>query len=139
MPQKKTVEEILSSGIAAKILVVNDGSRDETARQAKTSGVHVVSLPFNTGIGGAVQTGFRFAFENDFDIACQVDGDGQHNAAYLGALIKPVLDDESDMVIGSRFLPPFTGYRASLVRKIGINFFSQLISFLCGFRITDPT
>jgi len=136
---KKTVEEILSTGIAAKVLVINDGSRDDTAKKAKSSGAHVISLPFNTGIGGAVQTGFRYAFENDFDIACQVDGDGQHDVSYIGALIKPILENESDMVIGSRFVPPFMGYQSSFVRKIGINFFSHLISFLCSVKITDPT
>lgn len=136
---QNTVREILSAEIGAKVLVVDDGSKDDTARRARLAGCHVVSLPFNTGIGGAVQTGFKYAFENDFDVAVQVDGDGQHDASYVAALIKPVTEDSFDMVIGSRFLPPFTGYQSSFVRKIGIHFFSYLISFFCGFKVTDPT
>ena len=121
------------------ILVVNDGSVDSTAQEASAAQAMVVSLPFNLGIGGAVQTGFQFAKEHGFDLAVQVDGDNQHDVEYFKALIQPILDGTADMTIGSRFLPPFTGYRSSFVRRIGIHFFAQLISFLTGCKVTDPT
>jgi len=136
---KKTVEHIYSLGLPLSILVINDGSKDLTCQEAKKTEAFVISHPFNLGIGGAVQSGFKFAAEDDFDFAIQVDGDGQHDGAYLQALLEPLLKDEADMVIGSRFLPPYLGYRSSFVRRIGINFFANLISFLTQYHVTDPT
>ncbi len=135
----QTVREILSLKLPAEILVVDDGSSDQTVSEAKKAGAKVVSLPFNTGIGGAMQTGFQFALRNGFDIAVQVDGDGQHDATYLNELLKPVLQNQADLAIGSRFIPPYLGYQSSFVRRIGINFFAGLISFLTGVKITDST
>lgn len=135
----RTVGELNSLKLSLTVLVVDDGSGDGTGGEAARSGALVVSLPFNTGIGGAVQTGFKFALQGGFDVAVQVDGDGQHDVAYLEKLLKPVLDRESDLAIGSRFLPPYLGYRSSFIRRIGINFFARLISMLTGFKITDPT
>jgi len=136
---KKTIGEIKLQGSGLTILVINDGSRDTTAKEAKEAGAMVASLPFNVGIGGAVQTGFKFALKNNFDITVQVDGDGQHNTGYLKKLLQPILDGRADMTIGSRFLAPYLGYRSSFVRRIGIHFFAGLISFLAGVRITDST
>lgn len=136
-----TVREIQNCGIEARvsIVVIDDGSEDRTRMTAQKAGVDVVTLPFNLGIGGAVQTGFRYADEKEFDIAVQVDGDGQHDVKFLEDILTPVRDGRADMAIGSRFLPPFLGYQSSWVRRIGIHFFAHLISGLTGFRITDPT
>ena len=133
------VENIRSSGFVCEILVVDDGSSDDTALVARSLGVGVACLPFNLGIGGAVQTGFLYAVRYGFDIAIQFDGDGQHDAQFLNDLIEPILDNRSDMVVGSRFLPPNLGYQSSWIRRIGIHFFSRLISILTGMTITDPT
>lgn len=136
-----TIKEILAfkKDYLIDILVVDDGSKDNTFSEAVSSGVDVICLPFNLGIGGAVQTGFQYAFLRDYDFAIQIDGDGQHDVNYLEDILCPVLSDEFDMVIGSRFLPPYLGYQSSFVRRIGINFFSSLISFLIGCKVTDPT
>src|SRR3989304_3973331 len=108
-----TIQEISSLHLSrcfgdtvVSVLVVNDGSSDATAQHARKAGALVVSLPFNLGIGGAVQTGFKFAREQGFHFAVQVDGDGQHDVAFLEAIIRPVFNGEVDMTIGSRFLPP---------------------------------
>ncbi len=136
---KKTIQEIYLSRLSPAVLVVDDGSSDATSAEARAAQAWVATLPFNTGIGGAVQTGFQFALNKGFSIAAQIDGDGQHDAAFLEKLIEPILKNEADMTIGSRFLPPHLGYRSSFVRRIGINFFSRLISFLCRVNVTDPT
>jgi len=136
---KKTVEEIFSSPLQLNVLVVNDGSSDRTEKEAMQTKAHLVNHVYNLGIGGAVQTGFKFAQENDFDIVLQVDGDGQHDADYIESLIKPILDGKADMTIGSRFIPPFVGYQSSFIRRIGINFFANLISLITQYRVTDPT
>src|SRR5207237_10435809 len=98
----------------------------------------VLKLPFNLGIGGAVQTGFRFAFENGFDLAVRVDGDGQHDPTQLPALLEPVLAGEADIVIGSRFTGR-GGYRSSRSRRVGIGLLARAVSALVRQRITDPT
>jgi len=137
---QKIIEEIFAlENPHLSVLVVDDGSSDATLREARQTKAFVVTHPFNLGIGGAVQTGFKFAQEKGFDIAVQVDGDGQHDARYLKVLLAPVLRDECDVVIGSRFLPPYLGYQSSFIRRLGINFFAELISALTAYKITDPT
>jgi glycosyltransferase involved in cell wall biosynthesis len=121
-----------------EIVVVDDGSTDATAAAAERLGAHVVRLPFNLGIGGAVQTGFRYAFENGFQVAVRVDGDGQHDPAQLGALLAPVIADEADIVVGSRFASD-GGYRSSRSRRIGISILAKTLSLIVGRRVTDPT
>ena len=135
----RTVQEIFSLNLPLSIVVVNDGSTDKTAQEASQTDAMVISLPFNLGIGGAVQTGFKFAAQKGFDVAVQMDGDGQHNVQYLEKLIEPILKNEVDMMIGSRFLVSQAGYRSSLLRRIGINFFAHLISFITDCKVTDPT
>ena len=134
-----TVVEILAQSMPVEVLVVNDGSLDNTAEIAERAGAKVVNLPFNLGIGGAVQTGYRYAFDNNFDIAIQVDGDGQHDPAYLVGLVGPILQGRSDMCVGSRFLESKAGFRSSFLRRIGIRFFYFLIRLLTGLTVTDPT
>lgn len=133
------IQDLRRLSLPLTILVVDDGSRDLTAERARKAGAQVISLPFNVGIGAAVQTGFLFALSKDFDVAVQVDGDGQHDVSFLETLLKPLHSGQSDMVIGSRFLPPYLGYRSSLVRRLGITFFARLISILTGYPVTDPT
>ncbi len=135
----RTIEELRGLDLPLTILVVNDGSTDGTVREARQGGSKVISLPFNLGIGGAVQTGFLYAKLKGFSIAVQVDGDGQHDTGYLKVLLEPIIRGEADMVIGSRFLPPHLGYQSSLIRRVGIQFFSRLISFFTGCLVTDPT
>ena len=136
---KKTVDELSSLDEKYSILVVNDGSKDSTLEKAKQTKAIVASLPYNLGIGGAVQTGFRYAGDKEYDIVVQFDGDGQHDASYISKLLDPVINDQADFCIGSRFLPPFSDYRSSFLRRIGINFFAHLISFLTDYKVTDPT
>jgi len=122
----------------ADVLVVNDGSRDATARVARAMGAALLDMPFNLGIGGAVQAGCLYALRNDYDIAVQFDGDGQHLAAEIRKLIEPLVEGKADLVIGSRFLVP-GGYRAPLLRKIGINIFSFVLSRILDTAVTDST
>ncbi|MBF0486090.1 MAG: glycosyltransferase family 2 protein [Candidatus Omnitrophica bacterium] len=136
---ERTVQDVLALGLGIQPLVIDDGSKDNTADLAHRAGAEVVSLPFNLGIGGAVQTGYRYAEENDFDIAVQIDGDGQHDVACLAKLIAPVVDGEADLSVGSRFLEPQGGFRSSTMRRIGINFFVRLIRLLTKLHCTDPT
>ncbi len=136
---QRTIQEVLALSFGVTALVIDDGSLDATAAVAKKAGARVISLPFNLGIGGAVQTGFQYALKAGFTIAVQVDGDGQHDVSCLKNLLEPVVEKKADMTIGSRFIPPYVGYRSSFVRRIGINFFARLISFLTGCKVTDPT
>lgn len=135
----RVVGEVLALPFGVVPLVINDGSTDDTAGAAGRAGARVITLPFNLGIGGAVQTGYRYAEEQGFDVAVQVDGDGQHDVAYLAALLRPLQEGRADMVIGSRFLSPEGGFRSSFSRRIGISFFRVLIRRLTGFPTTDPT
>jgi glycosyltransferase involved in cell wall biosynthesis len=120
-------------------LVVDDGSTDETAAAARELGARVLRLPFNLGIGGAVQAGFVYALENDYDYVAQVDGDGQHDPADLRKLLAAMRRHRVDMVCGSRFLTDEHYYPAPISRRTGIHIFSFLLSLLVSSRISDPT
>jgi len=132
----RTVNEVKSKAPFADVLVVNDGSRDETTSVAGKIGVDVVNLPFNLGIGGAVQTGFKYALHNDYDVVVQVDADGQHDASYLPKLVDCLLAGKADIVIGSRYLDG-EPLEMPLLRDMGIRYFSWLTSKIVGQRITD--
>ena len=108
-------------------LVINDGSSDNTAAVCRRNGVPCLTLVQNLGIGGAVQTGYLYAVEKDYDIAVQFDGDGQHDILSLGTLIAPIMDGTSDFVVGSRFLDGTSDFHSTLMRRIGIRFLSAMI------------
>jgi glycosyltransferase involved in cell wall biosynthesis len=123
---------------SADVLVVNDGSRDATAHVARTMGVLVLDLPFNLGIGGAMQAGYLYAERNAYEVAVQFDGDGQHLAAEISKLIGPILAGKADLVAGSRFLVSGR-YKSPLFRKMGIWIFSFVLSRILGTAVTDST
>jgi glycosyltransferase involved in cell wall biosynthesis len=134
----RVIDEIRSFDPGFDIVVVDDGSVDRTAGIAADRGAHVLRLPFNLGIGGAVQTGYRFAFEHGYDLAVQVDGDGQHDPAQLPAILGPVLTGEADLCVGSRFAEG-TGYQSSFARRVGIRVFAYVVSAVVRQRVTDTT
>lgn len=130
------VEKCKSAMPTASLLVVDDGSTDQTSLRAREFGATVIRHPINLGIGGAVQTGYLYALENDFDIAIQIDGDGQHDPEFIPALLNRM--GEHDLMIGSRFISNI-GFQSSKARRIGILFFSKLLYFFTGKFYTDPT
>jgi glycosyltransferase involved in cell wall biosynthesis len=134
----RVIDEIRSFDPGFDIVVVDDGSTDRTAGMAADRGAHVVRLPFNLGIGGAMQTGYRFAFERGYDVAVQVDGDGQHDPSQLPAILAPVLDGSADLCVGSRFAGR-SGYRSSFARRVGIRLFAQIVSAVVRQKVTDTT
>jgi glycosyltransferase involved in cell wall biosynthesis len=134
----RVIDEIRAFDPGFEIVVVDDGSVDRTADVARKRGARVVSLPFNLEIGGAVQTGFRYALENGFDLAVRVDGDGQHDPAELARILEPVVRGEADIAVGSRFAET-GGYRPSRSRRAGIRILAWTVSALVRQRMTDPT
>ena len=132
------VEEVKNCLTQVDILVVNDGSTDLTYEKAKEKGVLVLDLPFNLGIGGAMQAGYQYAYEKGYDIAIQVDADGQHDPKEIAKLLKALEEKKMDVAMGSRFIGDL-GYKSSTMRRIGISIFSRVISMIVGQKITDPT
>ena len=132
------VDELLELAPDFDIAVVDDGSQDRTGFVAREHGAHVIRLPFNLGIGGAMQTGFEYARRNGYDLAVQVDGDGQHDARELATLLAPVLDDRADIVVGSRFAGD-QQHRVPRARRVGIAIFARLVSLIVRQRVTDTT
>jgi glycosyltransferase involved in cell wall biosynthesis len=135
----RVVDEIRAYDAGIEVVVVDDASTDETAAAAAERGATVLRLPFNVGIGGAVQTGFRFALEEGYDTAVRLDGDGQHDASELGKLLSPIERGEADLVVGSRFVDAGGAYRPPFARRLGIRLFARLVSVLGGQRVTDTT
>jgi hypothetical protein len=122
----------------ADVVVINDGSRDNTAQVAELAGAFVVSLPYNLGIGAAMQTGFLFAGRGGYDYAIQVDGDGQHDPHEVGEILEPILAGEADVVAGARYIED-RGYITPWPRRVGIIILATLISLIVRRRVTDPT
>ena len=133
------VDEILAFDPSIDVLVVDDASDDDTSAVAQRQGATVLPLLFNVGIGGAVQTGYRYARDEGYEIAVRLDGDGQHDASELGKLIAPIHADAADLVIGSRFVDPGGTYRPPFARRMGIRIFARLVSLLGGQKVTDTT
>lgn len=134
----KVIDEVKQFIPEATILVVNDGSSDRTSEIAKEKGATVLDLPFNLGIGGAMQAGYQYAFEHGYDVAIQVDGDGQHDPKEIPKLLKALGEKAVDLVIGSRFIGD-SEFKSSMMRRIGIAIFSKVISFIVSQKVTDPT
>ncbi len=124
---------------AADVLVINDGSLDNTVQQARAAAAMVLSLPYNVGIGAAVQTGFKFAAAHNYDVVVRSDGDGQHAPASIRRLLESLQADEADVVIGSRFLDEQGDYGTPAARRLGISILAKLLSVITSQRITDPT
>lgn len=123
----------------ADVLVIDDGSADETAAEAGAAGAIVLPLPLNSGYGAALQTGYKFAVRGGYTRIGQIDADGQHQASYLLEMLVALDEEDADVVIGSRFLGRDGHYRPSAARKVGIALFSRLASLITRQHITDPT
>lgn len=134
----KTVTDLKRKAPDFDYVVVNDCSKDDTMNICKEQGLNVLNLPINLGIGGAVQTGYLYAYNNNYDIAVQFDGDGQHDASYLDMMSEVMEQEQLDMVIGSRFITK-EGFQSSGLRRVGIRHFAFLTKFLFGQEIKDAT
>lgn len=135
---EQVISDLLKHAPYVDYLVVNDCSIDNTVAICKDKGYHYISLPVNLGIGGGVQAGYQYALEQNYDIAIQMDGDGQHDPKYLEDLIKPIVEDQADIVIGSRFIRK-EGFQSSRLRRLGISFLSYVIKMCSGFQVKDVT
>ena len=129
------VRQLLAEG--AEVLVVDDGSSDDTAALALAAGAAVIRLPTNLGIGGALQAGFRHAHAVGYPAAFQCDADGQHSTAFVGQLIKPLVEGRADLVIGSRFADGSDPYRVGRFRRVTMRILAVLISRISGVHLTD--
>lgn len=119
-------------------VVINDGSRDDTLNVCKQNGINVVDLPQNLGIGGAVQTGHKYAQLYGYDIDIQVDGDGQHDPAFISGLVTKI-ESGADLVVGSRFLEQTDGFKSTFMRRVGKTWLSGCLKIFTGTFVTDPT
>lgn len=133
------VRSIAALGVAEEILVVDDGSADDTAARARAAGASVVSLVENLGYGGALQTGYRYATTHGFDVVVQIDGDGQHDAAHIVDLLEALHSRELDVVLGSRFLEGSRSYAVPVARRVGMAVFRGIVRLATGQTISDPT
>lgn len=121
-------------------VVINDGSTDNTKKILDENHLNAVHLIMNLGIGGAVQTGYKYALEHDYDVAVQFDGDGQHDIESLDSLLEPIRQKEADLVVGSRFVGEVkSGFQTTFMRRFGIGVISNLIRWTTGQRILDTT
>lgn len=133
-----TVKDVVDHAKGFDYIVINDCSTDNTRKVLRKHNINFVDLPVNLGIGGAVQTGYRYAYYHGYDTVVQFDGDGQHDAKYLNSMLDELNKHEVNMVIGSRFIEK-KGFQSNSVRRAGITYFTRLIKILTRTRITDPT
>ncbi|MDD2518488.1 MAG: glycosyltransferase family 2 protein [Bacilli bacterium] len=134
-----TINKIKQNKEKYDYIIINDGSTDNTQKICEENNFNHINLIANLGIGGAVQTGYKYAFEHDYDIAVQFDGDGQHDVSYVKNLIKPLLKGK-DIVIGSRFINKnYSDFKSTASRRFGIKILSFVIKFLTEKDIKDPT
>jgi glycosyltransferase involved in cell wall biosynthesis len=143
--EAKSLPDLLSSLESYRdrydVIVIDDGSHDDTAAVARKLGVTVIQLPENLGIGGAVQTGFKYAVQHDYEIVVQIDGDGQHDPAWLDNLISPIRRGKANCVVGSRYMKehPDKNYKTPFLRRIGMIFSTSLLRLATGMTIYDTT
>lgn len=135
---EKVINNIVQNYPQYDYVIINDGSIDKTEEVCANAGYQVLNLPINMGIGGAVQTGYRYAKKNNYDVAVQIDGDGQHDVAFLEDMLKLLESGEADVVIGSRFVQK-EGFQSTQIRRVGIRFLSILARILTGVQIRDIT
>ena len=121
------------------MIVINDGSTDNTKKILKENNIPHINLIHNLGIGGAVQTGYKYAYENNYDIAVQFDGDGQHDVRYVEKIIKPIIEKKADLVIGSRFVEDIKTFKSTFARRVGIKIISCFMKFATHKKIHDTT
>ncbi len=135
-----TVNKIKEYSEELDYIVINDGSTDNTEKILIENNINHIKLINNLGIGGAVQTGYKYAYENGFDIAIQFDGDGQHDINYVPNICEPILNGQADMVIGTRYLDKSSSkFQSTFMRRLGSNIISIFIKVFAGKKITDPT
>jgi len=132
------ITELVGLTAAPDVLVIDDGSSDDTADVARRLGAHVVVLPYNCGIGATVQAGLAWGLDRGYDVIARFDGDGQHDPRGLSVLRKPVDEGTADFVVGSRYVTP-SGFQSTFFRRLGSGWFAFLLRALSGLRITDPT
>lgn len=135
---EKTVRDIEENAKGFDYVIINDCSTDNTREICEAKGFNIVNLPINLGIGGAVQTGYQYAVRYGYELAVQVDGDGQHDPQFLKQMADYMENHDVDMVIGSRFIEK-EGFQSSFMRRVGITYFTGLIKLCTGKKITDPT
>lgn len=126
-------------GVEIDYIVINDGSTDDTQKICDSRNIKCIQLMQNLGIGGAVQTGYMYAKMNDYDVAVQFDGDGQHDISSLKQLLEPIIQGESDFVVGSRFVDGNSQFQSTRMRRVGISWLSKTIKLFTGITIKDPT
>lgn len=130
----------IDHGTNYDVIVINDGSKDNTAKICEKNNIQHITLVHNLGIGGAVQTGYKYAYERGYDIAVQFDGDGQHDVHYVEKIVKPIINKKADFVIGSRFVEKNSSeFKSSATRRIGIKIISLATRFVTGKKICDTT
>lgn len=135
---KCVVDNLIKNYPEFDYVVINDCSSDNTKRILENNNYTHINLPVNLGIGGGVQTGYKYALEKGYDIAIQMDGDGQHDAKFFNSVIQPIKEGNADIVIGSRFIQK-EGFQSSSIRRLGINFLSSLINLVSGTNVKDVT
>ena len=135
----KTCETIKKCNKDLDYIVINDGSKDRTGEICKKHNLNHIDLVHNLGIGGAVQTGYKYALEHDYDIAVQFDGDGQHDVNYVEDITKPIIEGKADFVIGSRFVKELSEFKSTGARRLGIKIISFFIKLFTGTKIADTT
>jgi glycosyltransferase involved in cell wall biosynthesis len=140
--EAKNIEKVISSiqenAVGFDYIIINDCSTDNTKSLCRMKKFNILNLPTNLGIGGGVQTGYKYALENNYDIAVQLDGDGQHDPKYLNSMLEVLQNNEIDMVIGSRYIDK-EGFQSTQMRRIGGKVLSSIIKLVTGKKITDPT
>lgn len=135
-----TIKKIKEYSDEIDYIVVNDGSKDRTEEILEKNKINHIKLVKNLGIGGAVQTGYKYAYENHYDIAIQFDGDGQHDVNYVPRICEPLLEEQADMVIGTRYLDKTSSeFQSTFMRRLGSNIISFFIKLFTRKKITDPT